>query len=100
MDKNELILKTKQKIDEIKENISQLKEKANENKSQDLKKQSNKLIGELEEISEDIQKQYSSLGLPENQSDQKVTEIEKNIYNGIQSFDSAFSRAGSIFQTH
>jgi len=100
MDKNELILKTKQKIDEIKEKISELKEKANENTSQDIKDQSNKLIGELEEISEDIQKQYSSLGLPENQDNPKVTEIEKNIYNGIRTFDSAFTRAGSIFQTH
>jgi uncharacterized protein YoxC len=99
MEKEELILKTKQKIDEIQDKVKEVKEKVEKNTNEAIQEQSENILNELNQISEKIQKDYSSLGLPENQSKPKVSEMEKNIYNSIDSFDSAFERAGSIFKT-
>lgn len=100
MEKEELILKTKQKLDEIQDKIKNIKEKVEQNTNDAIQEKSKNILNELEELGEKIQKQYSTLGMPENQTKPHITEMEKNIYNSIESFDSAFERAGSIFKTH
>lgn len=100
MEKEELILKTKQKIDEIQDKVKEVKEKVEKNTNEAIQEQSESILNELNQISDKIQKEYSNLSLPENQSKPKVSEMEKNIYNSINSFDSAFERAGSIFKTN
>jgi len=99
MKKEELILKTKQKIDEVNEKVEEVKEKVEKNTNEAIQEQSEKILKELNEISESIQKEYTKLGLPENQNEKNISEMEKNIYNSIHSFDSAFERAGSLFKT-
>ena len=99
MDKEDLILKTKQKIEDINSKIKEVKKQVEENTNEAIQEQSENILNELNEINEKIQKEYSSLSLPENQSKPKVSEMEKNIFNSIDSFDSAFERAGSIFKT-
>ncbi|HAF30887.1 MAG TPA: hypothetical protein DCG75_17755 [Bacteroidales bacterium] len=100
MEKEELVLKTKQKLDEIQEKINDIKEKVEQNTNDAIHEKSEHIINELKELGEKIHKQYSKLGLPENQSKPNITEMEKNIFNSIRSFDSAFQRAGSIFKPH
>ncbi|MFO7828422.1 MAG: hypothetical protein R6V23_07375 [Bacteroidales bacterium] len=99
MEKEELILKTKQKIDEINNKVKEVKDKVEKNTNEGIQEQSENILKELNEINEKIQKEYTSLSLPENQSKSKISEMEMNIYNSIQSFNSAFERAGSIFRT-
>ncbi|MFO7843643.1 MAG: hypothetical protein R6V16_07505 [Bacteroidales bacterium] len=99
MEKEELILMTKQKIDEINHKVKEIKDKVEKSTNEEIQEKSNNILEELNEINEKIQKEYAGLSSPENQSKSKISEMEKNIYNSIQSFDSAFERAGSLFKT-
>ena len=99
MEKEELIMKTKQKIDEINNKVKEVKDKVEKNANESIQEKGENILKELNEIKEKIQKEYESLSLPENQSKSKISEMEMNIYNSIHSFNSAFEQAGSIFKT-
>jgi len=99
MDKEELILTTKQKIDDVSDKIKEIEKKVEKNTNQEIQEQSENSLKELNEIRQKIKKEYSNLGKPNMQNKSEVTEIEKNIFNSIRSFDSAFERAGALFKT-
>jgi len=58
------------------------------------------VLDRLDTLNQEIQLQYTQFS--EATSEDKLTksEIEKNIYNGIESFNNAFRKAGSLFKTY
>lgn len=97
MIKEELLKNTKQKIDEITAKYIEFKDRVSVNTKHEIKEQANQTLDQLEEMKKDIQNQYNKLVKMEKESEATWSELEKNIYSSIDSFNSAFSRAGKLF---
>ena len=100
MKKEELILKTKQKLDEINDKIMHIKKMVEQNTNEAIQERGEDALNELEKLGEGAKEEYLKLGMPEEFTQSQITEVERNIFNSIEAFDSAFKRAGSIFKTH
>lgn len=65
---------------------------------EDVKARAKALLNELDEIQTNLHEQFNALD--RTQGDKRVsTELEKNIYQKISSFDDAFKNAGGIFRS-
>lgn len=96
MENKEALLKnTRQKIEEIDRKIERMKDwEVNSN----LKQEAINLLHHLGNTRDRLKQQYDSIS--EEIEDKKVTEVQKNIFNSIQSFDNTYSKAGHIFKTY
>lgn len=90
----ELREKARQKIDDLSTKINSLKDKPLEDIAK--KDRLDEIIKELEETSENIKSTYIRL-MKENEK--KWDEFDKNVYRDMKSFDDAFRKAGSIFES-
>jgi DNA-binding transcriptional regulator GbsR (MarR family) len=100
MKKEELLKSTQKKIDEINVKIRELKSKISDESEEEIKERAESAVKELEGLRDKIQDQYDILETRKEQVQVDVSEAEKNIYSGIETFDDAFTRAGSIFKTN
>jgi sugar-specific transcriptional regulator TrmB len=82
----------KRKIDELEGKLIEAKNKLNneKNPSDELKS----LVDELENIHRDISKRYDS---EKTKAKPDWDEIDKNIYQDIQSFKKSMTKAGTLF---
>jgi predicted nucleic acid-binding Zn-ribbon protein len=83
----------KQKINEMTTQINQLKIQVVD---QSLKEQYQDLIRQLEQIRDRIQGNYEQMD--DSSDDKEWSEFNSNIYTDLQSFDTAFKKAGAMFR--
>lgn len=96
MNYQELKSEISKKIDDINEKIEELKNSpdkklAEKAELQDIKNQ-------LETIHGNILMQYHTIKDLKNEEDTKLPEMKKNIYKSFNSFESAYSKAGSLLK--
>ena len=85
-----------EKLAEINEKIVDMR-KESENKA-GIKKDLSSVLKQLESVRNNIVLQYNKIQNMENDN-KKYSEIKKNIYTDLNSFDRAFKNAGSIVET-
>ncbi|MGC9344506.1 MAG: hypothetical protein ACP5E3_17510 [Bacteroidales bacterium] len=100
MEKEELLKNTQEKIDEINSKIKELKNKVADESEGEIKDKAEAAVENLESLRDKIQEHYDVLQKRKEEIDMDVTEAEKNIYSGIETFEDAFTEAGSIFRTN
>ncbi len=100
MDKNEIITKTKKTVDEISTKFSDLKNKMSQSQNSEIKEGVQAALDKLDVLNQEIQKQYNLISKAREKGDAQMPEMEKNIYNSIESFNNAYTKAGSLFKTH
>lgn len=100
MEKVELLKQTKEKIDEIDKRINEFKQKVADQSEGEIKTRAEAALRELRAFRDKIQEQYDELEERKEEVSENVTEAEKNIYAGIETFEDAFTKAGSIFKTN
>ena len=84
------------KLDDVNEKIQELKNSRNiklarENELQDI-------MNQLETIRGNIMMQYHTIMNTQNEDDVKLPELEKNIYKNFSSFESVYTKAGSMIK--
>jgi hypothetical protein len=84
------------KLDDVNEKIQELNNSQDTNLAKKTELQD--IINQLETIRGKILMQYHSIMNTKNEEDSKLPELEKNIYNSFTSFESAYSKAGSLLQ--
>jgi hypothetical protein len=99
MKKEELIMDTKRKLDEINRKIEGIKNRLSQDTNEETKKHAQSALDDLEKIKAKVQENYLNLGGFANTGPVKLPELEKNIYNSIESFNRAYTKAGAIFST-
>ncbi|MFO7658338.1 MAG: hypothetical protein R6W78_14870 [Bacteroidales bacterium] len=100
MDKHELAIRTKKAMDEISTKLTDLKNKLPQIKNQEIEEGAKAALDKLEDLNQEIQKKYLEIVEVRDKSNSQMSEMEKNIYNSIESFNNAFTKAGSLFNTH
>lgn len=92
IDQQEYKLKIKEKIQKISAQIEELKYQVVE---ASLKDKFEALIRELEETKDRIQVRYDEM---EESGKEEWDKLDKNLYGDLESFESAFKKAGSMFK--
>ncbi len=95
MERDVLIGIIKKEVDEIDAKLIKLKERLSLTNDNIVIYEAEQTIRLLEEIRERIQIQYNSLRKTTNQ--EHSSELEKRVFVNLQSFNDAFTKAGSIF---
>jgi hypothetical protein len=98
MTKEELLKTTRHKIDDINEKISVLAEMLALEPDAGRRNEMRSVINNLEEIRDNALVNFSRIEEIEAEDKRRLSEMEKNIFNGIRSFDDAFKNAGGIFK--
>lgn len=98
MQREELLRNTEKNITEINEKIQQLKQMLPVDAGNDLRQKTDSAIRQLEDIRDRVQERYEELRKSDERKDLDFSEMEKNIYNGVEAFDEAFTRAGGLFR--
>jgi superoxide dismutase len=84
------------KLDDVNEKIQELK---NSQDTKSAKKpELQNIMNQLETIRGKILMQYHTIMNTQNEEDVKLPELEKNIYKSFNSFESAYSKAGSLMK--
>ena len=98
MNKDKLIADTKKRIEEIDFELKRIQNDMEERTEEPMTDQQKSALKQLHTLREELQAQYnrlSSSSADTGQSD--FDKMEKNIYNSLQSYNDAFTKAGSIF---
>jgi DNA replication initiation complex subunit (GINS family) len=98
-DYNIFIRDLQNKVDEVANRYYSLRNELGAMDDPDSRKEIEHALVELEELNRQIRQQFEQ-ARKEEQNERKLSEIEKNIYNSIRSFERAYTKAGSIFHTH
>jgi predicted nucleic acid-binding Zn-ribbon protein len=98
MDKEELIMKTHQKIDDLNYKLGELSDILSAETDDIVKNKMRSAISELENIRDSIYPQYEQLNNAGEDNEPELKEMEKNIFARIRTFDNAFKKAGGIFR--
>ena len=91
-----LIRELQLKVEQVSDKYKKMKDELPHFQNPEANEQVKRLMKELEMLSQKIKDQYAQVRKEENLNKKKLSEIEKNIYNSIRSFNSAYSSAGSI----
>ena len=97
MKKEQLIKETKEKLEEINIRTQVMRDKISQNNEADFHKKAQSLIDKLEEIRSWLEHELNKFRQSESDKESEVTEFEKNIFTGIESFEDAFTKAGLLF---
>ena len=100
METDKIALELIDDVNEISNKMNELKSEISKSNNSEAEKNLRIAINSLDKINQDIQKQYMHLKESSNLSQSKVSEFEKNIYNSIESFNNAFTKASSVFNVH
>ena len=83
------------KLSEANAKIIDLRRRSNVNENTKIKRDLSGILRHLEAVRNNIMLQYEKIDQMENKHD-KFPELKKNIYRNFDSFEEAFSQAGSI----
>lgn len=98
MKKEKLIADTKKRIEEIDFELKRIQNDLDKSKGEPTTEQQKSALKQLYALRDELQIQYTSLTSNFKDSGQAdLDKMEKNIYNSLQSYDDAFTKAGSIF---
>lgn len=98
MKKDKLIADTKKRIEEIDFELKRIQNDIDERKGEPITDQQKSALKQLHALRDELQTQFTRLTSSSADSGQSDTDkMEKNIYNSLQSYDNAFTKAGSIF---
>jgi hypothetical protein len=98
MDKEQLDLRTKLKIDEVNFKLQQIKDEIAKHDSQDVGVEAKTTLKQLEHLNKVVNELYKKIATMEVTDQLQYSEVEKNIYNSITSFNDAYTKAGSMFK--
>jgi len=98
MDNEEILKKTKRAVDDISQKYSDLQEKLPDKKLREANEVLQSAIDELDNLKQEINDQFDSLSKNQEKTDAEFSEIEKNIYNNIRTFNNAYTEAGSMLK--
>jgi chaperonin cofactor prefoldin len=96
MKQQELKKEITQKLNEVNEKIQELKNISKRDTGSNKKIQD--VLQELESIKGNILIYYHTIGDLKTIDEVKMPELEKNIYKSFDSFESAYSKAGSLLK--
>ncbi|MFO7924507.1 MAG: hypothetical protein R6U58_12530 [Bacteroidales bacterium] len=99
MEKEELLKRTYQEIEDINKRIAELNDRIKDEKTDASREKTKSVIKKLEEIRDKIRSHYVKLDRTGGGETKNITKIEKNIYTDIRSFEDAFKNAGRIFSS-
>lgn len=100
MNKNGITTKTKKAVDDISTKISDLKNKISQNKTSEINEGVQSALDKLDDLNQEIQKQYNLISNAQEKGNTQMSEMEKNISNNIKSFNNALTKASSLFKSH
>lgn len=100
MNKNDLAIKTKKRVEEVSTKIKDLKIKISQDTNSEIEEGMQAAIDRLDKLNQEIREQYRQFVTSPEKSETQVSEMEKNIYNSIESFNDAFTSAGSLFKRY
>jgi uncharacterized protein len=100
MDKNELEKKTKKAVQEVSTKLKDLKNKLSQDKTPQINSALQAALNELHNLNQMINKQYENMRTTRDISNVQLAEMDKNIFNSIESFNNAYTKAGSLFKIH
>lgn len=99
MDRENLRITTKQKIDEVNNKLSELKKELAGKNEDEMTEVAKSSLTELNQLRDEIQVLYEKLAKTSLTDELEFDKVEKNIYNSIESFNNAFTKAGSMLRT-
>ena len=91
-------MKTHQKIDDINYKLGELSETLSAETDNIIKNKMKSVIAEMEKVRDSIYLQYEQLNKTREDNEPELSEIEKNIFERIRTFDNAFKKSGGIFR--
>ncbi len=100
MNKEEILKETRQKLEEINNRAQVMRDKILRNPDESTQKKAQALLDKLEDSRSKLETEYNKFMDSESEKESDVTEFEKNIYTGIESFEDAFTQAGLLFKTN
>lgn len=100
MDTKKMTMKTKQSVEEVSKKLNEIKNNFSPSPNSKLKEDLQSILDKLESLNQEIQKQFDQMNEAEHDENLDMSEIEKNIYNSIESFNRAYTNAGSLFKIH
>jgi superoxide dismutase len=96
MKQQELKSEISKKLDDVNEKIQELKKSSDKKLAKNIELQD--IMNQLESIRGNILMQYHAIKDIKNEEDVKLPELEKNIYKSFNSFESAYTKAGSLMK--
>jgi chaperonin cofactor prefoldin len=99
MEKKELLKSIHQKIDDLNYKIGVLKKMASQEADSSRRNEMESTVTDMEKLRDDTYVQYDKLYSVQEKDDTRLSEMEQNIFSNIRSFDSAFKKAGGIFDS-
>ena len=98
MKKDKLITDTKKRIEEIDFELKRIQNDMDGSKGKPISEQQQSALKQLHTLRDELHAQYTRLVSSSADSAQNdLDKMEKNIYNSLQSYNDAFTKAGSIF---
>lgn len=98
MKKDKLITDTKKRIEEIDFELKRIQNDMEERKDEPITEQQKSALKQLYALRDALQAQYNRLSSSSADTGQRdFDKMEKNIYNSLQSYNEAFTKAGAIF---
>ena len=96
MELQELKASLKQRLAEVEEKLNEVeKELKKEDDPSDALKD---IQEQLKAKKDEIILQYDQIEAMDTADEVRMPELEKNIYNSLESFDTAYSKAGALFE--
>ncbi len=96
--KKELLDDIAVRIADVDAKRSELKALMAAESDEQTKQQAEKVLFEMNKIRDSLQLQYNQLEDDLTNDEDRMKELENNIYNNLRSFDNAFKNAGAIFR--
>lgn len=98
MEKDKLIADTKNRIEKIDFELKRIQNDMEDSKEELITEQQRSALKQLHTLRDDLHSQYNKLVSSSSDSAQNdLDKMEKNIYNSLESYNNAFTQAGSIF---
>lgn len=98
MEKDKLITNTKKRIEEIDFELKRIQNDMDDHKGEPMTEQQRSALKQLHTLRDELHAQYNNLISSTADSAQNdLDKMEKNIYNSLESYNNAFTQAGSIF---
>jgi hypothetical protein len=97
MEKKELLKSIHQKIDDLNYKIGVLKKMASNETDSSKRNEMESTLSDMEKLRDKTYVEYDKIYSVHENDNNSLSEMEQNIFTNIRSFDSAFKKAGGIF---
>lgn len=96
--KEKLNLRSKYKIEDVERKLKEIKHEFAQQKANELSEQAKASLEKLKELGDEIEQLYQDISTKEITEQLEFDEMEKNIFNNIESFNNAYKNAGSFIK--